>query len=434
VCEHQEYRAGLGVGGRWERAGLQAMAGSVRGQLQWGISAPESGGCGLGCPHMASTSGQRRLRVGFLIDRWDPRRGGAERALATLATWLEARGHEVLAFALSGPPPGQRAPGTLVQVQTHGLRRSTRERNLARALLEASEMMRCDVTVGIRHLPRVDLYWPHGGVHAATLRELGKQPRGRHRAFLALESQALDEGGARRIVCVSELVRQEMLDIYPNSASRLIVVPNGLDTEQFCSADRGAARSRLLELSGGAGTEPILTFVGRNAELKGLALLLESLAGLQARPWRLVVAGPPDAKRWSRRAAAIIDHPKRVHVTPELDPVLAAAGSDLLVLPSRRDPCPLVVLEALAAGTPVLVSSSVGAKEAISDPQQGRVFPVEIKPRDLGRLISEQLDRIESGSVDRASIASAVDGRSLDAWMQAMEEQVLEIACSTDVG
>lgn len=183
------------------------------------------------------------MRVGFLIDRWDPTRGGAERALATFAAWLAARGHEVLAFGLQGPPAGVDAPGTFVPVHAQGLTRGRRERRLARALVESAESMGCEVTVGLRHLERVDLYWPHGGSHAATLEALGKRPWGRHRAFLDLERRALADGGARRVVCVSELVRRELLDHYPSSAPRLVLVPNGLDLERFQVGARAATRS-----------------------------------------------------------------------------------------------------------------------------------------------------------------------------------------------
>jgi hypothetical protein len=46
------------------------------------------------------------MRIGFLIDRWRPDRGGAERAMADLASWLADRGHDVRAFAIEGDGPG----------------------------------------------------------------------------------------------------------------------------------------------------------------------------------------------------------------------------------------------------------------------------------------------------------------------------------------
>lgn len=115
------------------------------------------------------------MRVGFLIDRWQPTRGGAERALAEFAAHLEVGGHEVHAFGSEGPRPGESAPGQFHRVRSHGLSRGARERNLGELMLAAAEGAGCEVTIGVRHLPRVDLLWLHGGTHVATLRALRKR-------------------------------------------------------------------------------------------------------------------------------------------------------------------------------------------------------------------------------------------------------------------
>ena len=366
-------------------------------------------------------------RVGFLIDRWNPMRGGTERALATFAAWLEARGCEVLAFGLEGPPAGVEAPGTFVPVTTHGWTRGTRERHLARNLVAAARAMGCNVTIGVRHLEEVDLYWPHGGSHRATLRALGKRKTGRHRAFLDLERRAVADGGARRVVCVSELVRRELLDDYPTSAQRLRLVPNGLDLERFRVEARDEARAALLAETGWSGVEPILTFVGRNAKLKGLPRLVEALRRVDA-PWRLFVAGPKDAGRWRSFANKRLGGADRVHVVAEFESLHLAAGSDLLVLPSRRDSCGLVVLEALATGTPVLISDAVGAKEALRNREDGEVFPVRLRPAELARRIEERLKHIESNATPHAEIAGSVRDRGLEPWLLAMERELLDLA------
>lgn len=361
------------------------------------------------------------MRVGLLIDRWQPTRGGAERALAQLAGFLEGRGHEVLAFGVEGPRPGEDAPGVFRPVRPRGATRGARERDLAELLLAAAAGAGCDVTLGVRHLPRVDVLWPHGGTHAGTLRALGKWPLGRHRTFLGLEREAFT-AGARRIVCVSELVEREALSLYPASASRLVVVPNGVDLERFHPREREGARRILGGLFEGAlgPDEPILTLVGRNARLKGLPRALDALRRLRSRPWRLVVAGPRDAARWERRARRAGLGP-RVVVRAELDPVHLAAGSDLCLLPSRREPCGLVVLEALAAGTPVLVSDAVGARsgleEVVGEPVRARGGA-----RELARAIASRLD---AGEPDRLSLRAALAGRDLEAWLGALERELL---------
>ncbi len=375
--------------------------------------------------HGTSVPGAPPAPIGFLIDRWDPTRGGAEQALCAFAAHLEGRGHEVLAFGLEGPPAGGVAPGRFVPVGTRGLTRGVRERELARRSLVAAREAGCVLTVGVRHLPEVDLLWLHGGTHAGTLRALGKAARGRHRTFLELERAALS-GGARRVVAVSELVRREVLELVPGAAERTVVIPNGVDLERFRPAARSAARAALLAAAGWEEGPPVLSFVARQAELKGLPQLFEALTRVEREPWRLVVAGPRDADRWRRRARSLGGR-ERVLVVPELDPVVLAAGADLCVLPSRRDPCPLVVLEALAAGTTVLVSAAVGAAEALARPEDGEVVPVGSSARDLARRLEDRLAALRAAPPDRDEVAACVAGRGRGAWLASLERALLEL-------
>lgn len=369
------------------------------------------------------------LTIGFLIDRWQPTRGGAERALAAFAAHLEQCGHEVLAFGLEGPLPGTRAPGRFVGVGTRGLTRAARERELARRSLAAARAAGCALTVGVRHLPEVDLLWLHGGTHAGSLRALGRRPRGRHRAFLELERQALG-GGAQRVVAVSELVRREVLELDPGAGERTVVVPNGVDLERFHPEARAAARSGLLEAAGWSEGGPVLTFVARNPELKGLPQLVAALEVLDDLPWRLLVAGPRQVRRWEREAARL-GGPERVRVLPELEGLTLAAGSDLCVLPSRRDPCPLTLLEALAAGTPVLASDAVGGLEGRLQGPFGEVVPLAAPTAELAARLAAWIVRIGEAPPEREVVSASVADRGQGAWLAALEKTLLELPRGT---
>jgi UDP-glucose:(heptosyl)LPS alpha-1,3-glucosyltransferase len=361
------------------------------------------------------------MKIAFLIDRWQPRRGGAEWALAQLAAFLEARGHEVHAFGSEGPMPGEPAPGEFHKVRAWGWTRGARERRLAHALLAAAEAAGCEVTLGVRHLPRVDVLWLHGGTHAGTLRALDKPARGRHRTFLQLEREAL-ERGARRVVCVSELVGREVGELYPAALARLEVVPNGVDLERFHPRERAAARLALAGLfcDPVADDEALLSFVATNPELKGLPRLLEALASSQDLAWRLVIAGPRDAQRWLDLARRSGLQRERVVAVPRLDAVQLAAGADLCVLPSLREPSGLVVLEALAAGTRVLCSDRVGAREGLAE-VAGPVVAATGGAQELAAVLRRELLSRALGAPDPLTVRATVSGLSHEDWLSRME-------------
>lgn len=373
------------------------------------------------------------MRVGFLIDRWQPGRGGAEGALGQLARHLVERGHEVHAFGARGPVPGDEAPGHFHRVAARGFSRGARERALADAMLGAAQARGCDVTVGVRHLPRVDVLWSHGGSHAITLaavrRARGESrpgpapPRGRHRTFLALERALLAEGGARVVVCPSRLVRDELVQLYPQCAGRILVAPNGIDLERFHPRNRptsGAALRAELPL-GAAAETPLIAFAATNPELKGLPALFEALRTLRDRPWHLLVAGPKHTARWRRAAHRAGLGPDRVTLRPHVDGAALAAAADLLVHPTLRDACGLVVLEALASGTPVVTTRNAGAAECITAEIAGEVLAAGAGPSELSAAIERQLERLADGRVDRAGIRAAVQDRGETPWLEALE-------------
>ena len=345
--------------------------------------------------------------------------------MTAFAAHLERRGHDVHAFALAG-----QGPGVLHRVRApFAVARGARERRLGEALAAAADDAGCDATVGARHLPRVDLYWPHAGGHLAALHGLrcaqaGKLvPRGevrvsgRHRAFLEMERGLLDGGRARRIACVSELVRRELAEAYPSAAGRLFLAPDGVDLGRFQVGERGQAGARLRAELGVAPETPLVGFSARNPELKNLPTLLAALEGLEDRPWALVAAGSSWPSIRSRRA----------FVVPGVDPVAFASACDLVVHPTWRDACGLVVLEALACGTPVVTTALAGAAEALTTPAAGTVLE---DPGDAGALrgtIAAWLDRIGSASVDRDAVRACVADRGLGALHGALETILLDL-------
>lgn len=386
----------------------------------------------MGRDSEAAESGGQRLTVGFLIDRWDPERGGAERAMAALAAHLEARGHRVLAFAREGSAG---APGELMRVAARGLSRVARERALARALVETATEARCDVTIGMRHLERVDLYWPHDGAYraafAARLEAEGRAadtpPRGRHTLFLELERALLERGGARRVVCVSELVRRELADLYPACRERLVLIENGVDLERFHTGSRSGAGCELRAELGIDAQTPLLVFAGADARRKGLPELLTALGNLIGHQFTVLVAGVRHAGMWRRLAGAQGIPGERMHFRERVDAATLWAAADLCVLPTWRDASGLVILEALASGVPVVTTRRAGAADAIVDERAGSVLEHPGDVEALREVLATWLARLAQREPDREAVRACVRERGARLWLERLEEQVLAL-------
>jgi glycosyltransferase involved in cell wall biosynthesis len=160
-------------------------------------------------------------------------------------------------------------------------------------------------------------------------------------------------GGATQIVFVSDTVRRYFGSFVSFRAPPELVA-NGVDTDLFQPAD-DARRDALRRELGAAPGAPLLLFVGRFVEKKGLPMLRQLAARMPRARWLFAGWGPLDPEAWRLPNVQVL----RGLSGGGLAPLYQAA--DLLVLPSVGEGFPLVVQEAMACGTPALVGEETAA-------------------------------------------------------------------------
>ena len=168
--------------------------------------------------------------------------------------------------------------------------------------------------------------------------------------------------GADQVIFESESVRAYFAQRV-RFRSPPLLIENGVDTEVFrpCSAaERAEGRARLGIPPG----KPVVLFIGRFVEKKGLEILRELTGRIGDAHWLFAGWGPMDPAAWERPNVIVVRSP----ATAELSALYQAA--DLLVLPSVGEGFPLSVQEAMACGTPALV----GADTAAGCPEAGDVL------------------------------------------------------------
>jgi glycosyltransferase involved in cell wall biosynthesis len=188
------------------------------------------------------------------------------------------------------------------------------------------------------------------------------------RALLALAYGVLGRlvlGGASRVVFVSDAVRRYFGEFVRFSVPPLLIA-NGVDTSVFrppSESDRSALRRQF-----GAGPDtPLLLFVGRFVEKKGLPALRLLAERMPKARWMFAGWGPLDPAAWALPNVAVF----RDRSGARLAELYQAA--DLLVLPSVGEGFPLVVQESMACGTPALV----GTETADGCPDAAAVLEAE---------------------------------------------------------
>ena len=194
-----------------------------------------------------------------------------------------------------------------------------------------------------------------------------------------------------RIIAVAQAGADRFIGSFLPLKQRVTVIPNGIDVARF-RPDATARRKIHGELKLSEG-ERVIGMVGRLSPKKGqLELLRVFPEVLRKCPnTTLVIAGSPAFNR-EAEYAQLLEHTTkelgisdRIRMLGERDDVAAIMQSlDLLVVNSATEACSLVILEAMASGTPVLATKTGGTPEIIEHKKCGWLVPA----RDENALAS----------------------------------------------
>lgn len=166
---------------------------------------------------------------------------------------------------------------------------------------------------------------------------------------------------------------------------KLAMIYSGVADEAPERVDPAAVRAEF----GWRADAPLLLFAGRLVEQKGVDTLIDALDLLQ-HVWpelRTLIVGDGPLRDSLAETASAYDLNARVRFTGHRDDVPGLlAAADLLVLPSRYEGLPNVVLEAMRMGKPVVATAAPGTTELVVDGQTGMLVPLN-DPKALAQAI-----------------------------------------------
>ena len=232
----------------------------------------------------------------------------------------------------------------------------------------------------------------------------------------ATRSQVIETGAkAAGLLAVSAAMRGEMADIGID-AQKIAVHYTGIDTARFHPGDRTSARAALA-----MDDAPAILTVGALIPRKGQALVIEALPLLPGLHYWLAGAGEEESRY--RTLAAKLGVDGRVHFMGPVGnanlPQLYRAA-DVVVMPSASEGLANAWVEAIACGTPIIISEAGGAAELVTSPVAGRI--VARSPKAIADAVQAILANPPSPADVAASLGDRFDwdrnGRELAAHLR----------------
>ncbi len=312
-------------------------------------------------------------RLAFFCDSLEP--SGVGRVIETLARHLHSRGYELFLVCDSGAG----ADGLWTRLAPHirdGVRLRLRfsQDHEARALL-VSKLREWEIEVFHNH---IGIAWEgHMGTLAA--REAGVPLLVSTEHLPNFPTWVEKLGGKREInrhldavFAVSQSVRRSHLEAGLATPSQIEVVPNGVEEFPFDESQREPLRREVRQEIGIAPEAPLALFCGRLVEQKDPYALFDCFALSNRTDAHLLVVGDGPLRAHCQNRARENGVEARVHFLGERADVARLMGaSDAFILPSRFEGMPLAVLEAMAAGLPVVACDAPGTRDCVRHEESG---------------------------------------------------------------
>lgn len=326
------------------------------------------------------------MKVALVIYFFTDVKGGVERYTYGLAKGLLSKGIEVHIYAHKWRISEPSLQLFFHKVPAMGFYTAFKVLSFAKNSAEMLKNEHYDVINGFGRTYYQDVYRVGGGCHIEYLKRthpgmanpflrffILNNPR--NAAIVSVEKRTFKKDNYKKIICNSQLSKNEVRQYYNVPEEDIEVIYNGVDTEKFHPRDRVRFRDKLRRTYGIKENDLVVLFAGTGFERKGLKYAIDTVALLRHQhPVKLFVTGKDSAGPY-RADLKKMKMPETVYFLGWRDDIQAVyASSDAFFLPTLSDSFANACLEAMSAGLPVVTTTSNGASEIIREGVNGYVI------------------------------------------------------------
>jgi UDP-glucose:(heptosyl)LPS alpha-1,3-glucosyltransferase len=364
------------------------------------------------------------MKIAIINERADTSLGGAERSSFELTEALQQTGADSHLIAAIGRPSAADNIHILWPDRTERVNFAS----FRNALIEHLQKNHYDIIHSFLPFDFVDIYQPRGGSYpeaiirnaasyqnkfVALLKMLSACANFRRTILQQAEKKLCQKNNGPIIAALSNYVAEQFKKYYNLDSQRIAVIPNGIKISKALDAAVIAkTRSQILGKFQDykADKATLFLFVANNFRLKGLRPLIKSISSAIRKKSDnqifLIVAGSdnPDKFKALTSKIGIEKQIQFVNYVPDINNLIEIA--DVAILPTFYDPSSRFILEAIAAGKPVITTKYNGASELLTNNRHCIIID---EPGDIEALADAIIYFTDKDNLRKASQTIAAD-------------------------
>ena len=356
------------------------------------------------------------MRIAIIRRKFNPF-GGAEQFILRAIQGLNSKKIYISIIAESWNLPDRisnQRKFDFIKASSSGKTRTAKFKSFSKAVNQILESEKFDLVQSHERISGVDIYRLGDGIHASWVKRYSEECswlkkiwlkfNPYHRAVIRTE-KAMAADKSLTFVANSTLVQREIKDWYQVPDHRVVLIENGIDTQQFQPVSKSKRKQNKANL--GLNPDlPVVLFVGSGFARKGAWELVNAVNNLAN--FQLLVIGH------DKNLAALQNHVNQLQASqriqvlgPQHDVKKYLASADIFCLPSSYDSFPNAALEALCCGLPIVITDAVGLADAVREHSAGAICKKEAP--SIGTAIKQCWENLSAYSENALKLSKKYD-------------------------
>lgn len=335
------------------------------------------------------------MKLAFCLYKFFPF-GGLERDFLRISQLCHDQGHSIDVYTMSweGPQPDHYNI-TIIPINhwtNHG-----RNVLFVKALSKVFQNAHYDAIVGFNKMPFLDLYYAADPCYVdkiAHTKPAVFRLTGRYRHFAKFEKAVFGRESTTELMMISDIEKQKFIKHYDTQAERFHLLPPGINPDRKAPPNASEIRKKWRNEFNITDDEKVILMIGSAFKRKGVDRTLEGIATLPERlrkKTHLMVLGKDNPEPFYQLASKLGIRDQLTIFLGRDDVPDFLLGADLFAHPAYSENTGTVILEAMVAGLPVLISEACGYAFHVRQAKAGHVTDLPFKQQQFNQQLEEML-------------------------------------------